>query len=168
MPTDQKAALAPRRKKQGVRRSAGRPSAFRADFVEQARKLCALGATDFELGEFFKVDTSTIYRWKNTNAKFCEAVKVGKEKADDRVERSLFNRAVGYSFESEKVFQFQGQIVRAKTVEHVPPDPGAAFNWLKNRRGDVWRDKQQHELSGSLEFGLGDKLERALARVAEV
>jgi hypothetical protein len=130
----------------------GRPTDFKKEFVEQARKLCELAATDFELADFFGVDTATIYRWKNSHADFCEAVKVGKEKADDRVERSLFQRAVGYTFESEKVFQYQGEIIRAKTVEHVPPEPGAAFNWLKNRRREVWRDRQELEVGAVGDF----------------
>jgi hypothetical protein len=127
----------------------GRPPDYREEFATQAEKLCLLGATDYELADFFEVSTRTIYRWKNTHEEFCQAVKVGKEKSDDRVERALFNRAVGYSFESEKVFQFQGAIIRADTVEHVPPDPGAAMNWLKNRKPDVWRDKIVQEHTGA-------------------
>lgn len=126
----------------------GRPSSYKPEYAEQAAKLCALGATDMELANFFDVDTATIYRWRNLHEEFCEAVTCGKEKADERVARSLFNRAVGYTFESEKVFQYQGEIVRAKTLEHVPPDVGAAFNWLKNRRPDEWRDKQTQEHTG--------------------
>ena len=61
--------------------------------------------------------------------------------ADDRVERSLYHRAVGYSFESEKIFHHQGEVVRVPIIEHVPPDVGAAMSWLKNRRPDKWRDK---------------------------
>jgi len=123
----------------------GRPTAYRPEYAVQAAKLCALGATDFELAKFFEVDTVTIVRWRIVHEDFCTAVKCGKDQADERVARSLFNRAVGYSFESEKVFQFQGQVVRASTVEHVPPDPGAAMNWLKNRRPEEWRDRQQIE-----------------------
>jgi hypothetical protein len=119
----------------------GRPPDYRPEFAAQARKLCMLGATDFELAEFFEVSTRTIHRWKNTQAKFCRAVKAGKACADERVERALFSRAVGYSYESEKVFQYQGGLVRAAIVEHVPPDPGAALNWLKHRRPKAWRDK---------------------------
>lgn len=126
----------------------GRPADYKPEFANQAAKLCALGATDFELADFFGVDTRTIYRWKNTHAKFCQALICGKERADERVERALFNRAVGYSFESEKVFQFQGEVIRAPTTEHVPPDPGAAKLWLTNRRPDDWRDKQSHEHTG--------------------
>lgn len=125
-----------------------RPSKFKDEYAAQARKLCELGATDMELADFFDVDTATIYRWRNQHEAFCEAVTCGKEKADERVARSLYNRAVGYTFDSEKVFQFQGQIVRANTTEHVPPDVGAAFNWLKNRRPDEWRDKQTTEHTG--------------------
>ncbi|CDO34317.1 hypothetical protein [Novosphingobium sp. KN65.2] len=126
-------------------KTSGRPTAYREEFAVQAEKLCALGATDLELADFFQVDVRTIYRWKHTHDEFCQALKVGKDVLDDRVERSLYQRAVGYSFNSEKVFHFQGHITRAETIEHVPPDPGAALSWLKNRRGDKWRDKIEHE-----------------------
>ena len=140
----------------------GRPSEYRDEYAEQAAKLCALGATDFELANFFQVHTATIYRWKNLYPAFCEAVIAGKENADARVERSLYNRAVGYSFESEKVFQFQGDIIRADTVEHVPPDPSAALNWLKNRQPDKWRDKQ--EVDQTVKGELVHRIERIIVR----
>lgn len=127
----------------------GRPTDYRPEYAEQAKKLCALGATDMELADFFEVDTRTIYRWRNTHEAFCQAVRAGKEKADERVERSFYNRAVGYTYESEKIFHYQGGITRAPYLEHVPPDPGAAFNWLKNRKPDEWRDKQSHEHTGA-------------------
>lgn len=122
----------------------GRPTSYRPEFTEQARKLCELGMTDQELARFFEVHVATIYRWQATIPEFCEALKVGKAPADDRVERSLYHRACGYTFASEKVFQFQGQIVRAETVEHVPPDTTAAIFWLKNRRKEDWRDRHEH------------------------
>jgi hypothetical protein len=73
---------------------------------------------------------------------------VGKGQPDDRVERSLYQRAVGYTYSSEKIFHHQGTITRAECVEHVPPDPGAAKLWLTNRRGEEWRDKNSTELTG--------------------
>lgn len=123
------------------KRGKGRPTRYRPEFAHQAESLCRLGATDFELAKHFGVDVVTIHRWRNENEEFCKSVIAGKEYADERVVRSLYQRAVGYTFESEKVFQFQGKIVRAGTVEHVPPDPGAAMNWLANRRGKDWRTK---------------------------
>jgi len=131
---------------------AGRPTNYRDEYADQARRLCELGATDLELAEFFEIDVRTLYRWKHTQPEFCQAVIAGKDAADDRVERSLYNRAVGYSFDSEKIFHFQGAITRAPFVEHVPPDPSSALIWLKNRRGEKWRDKTEvdHGLTAEL------------------
>lgn len=128
----------------------GRPPTYKPEFAEQAAKLCKLGATDYELADFFEVTTRTIYRWKNEHEEFCQAVKVGGEPADERVVRSLYNRAVGYTFESEKVFNASGVIVRASTLEHVPPDPGAAMNWLKNRKRDEWSDNRHVSIEGGI------------------
>ena len=111
-----------------------------------------LGATDAEMADFFDVAISTFYRWKNEFPEFSEALKTAKASADERVERSLYHRAVGYTFDSEKVFQFQGEVVRAKTKEHVPPDTTAAIFWLKNRRSKEWRDVRQHEVGRPGDF----------------
>lgn len=125
-----------------------RPSSYKPEYAEQATKLCRLGATDVDLADFFGVERTTIWRWSNRHEEFCNALKVGKEACDERVEHSLYHKAVGYTFDSVKVFQHQGQIVTAPFKEHVPPDTTAAIFWLKNRRPDLWRDKQQHEHTG--------------------
>ncbi|SCW56840.1 hypothetical protein SAMN02927924_01422 [Sphingobium faniae] len=132
--------------------SVGRPSSFKPEFVEQARKLAQLGATDREAAEFFEVAESTLYLWKHVHPNFSEALKVGKEAADNRVEQSLYRKATGYSFDSEKVFQNAGEIIRAPVVEHIPPSDTAAIFWLKNRRPDAWRDKQDvvHDVTDSM------------------
>jgi hypothetical protein len=132
----------------------GRPTSFKPEFCEQAAKLCELGATDVEMADFFKVATSTFYLWKNEHKDFSEALKSGKAASDERVERSLYHRAIGYTFESEKVFQFQGAIVRTPTREHVPPDTTACIFWLKNRRREEWRDRQDHEHTGNVSVTL--------------
>jgi hypothetical protein len=119
----------------------GRPTKFRRSFVKTARKMCQLGATDRDLAEIFEVATVTIWRWATTHAEFANALKVGKAKADERVVRALYQRAVGYSYDTVKVFQHCGTPVIVPFVEHVPPDPGAAFKWLCNRRPEDWREK---------------------------
>lgn len=124
----------------------GRPSVYREEFAAQTRKLCALGHTDQEVADFLNVSRNTLDRWRGLYPEFCDALKMGKAPADERVERSLFHRAVGYTFEAEEVFQYQGQIVRAKVRKHVPPDTTAAIFWLKNRRKDLWRDVHRHEV----------------------
>jgi hypothetical protein len=128
----------------------GRPPKYKDTFAKQAAKLCTLGATDEDLADFFEVSVRTIIRWKSEHEEFCQALKVAKEEADNRVERSLYQRAVGYSFDAEKVFNNRGEVVRAKTREHCPPDVTAQIFWLKNRRSQDWRDKQEHEHTGQV------------------
>jgi hypothetical protein len=127
----------------------GRPAEYKPAYAEQVKTLCKLGATDIEIAEFFGVNEVTFYRWKAKYPDFCKAVRSAKQEADERVERSLYHRAVGYTFSSEKVFQYCGEIIRAKTKEHFPPDTAACTLWLKNRRPDQWRDKIDASLSVS-------------------
>lgn len=138
-------------------------------FPRQAEKLCQLGATDIEVANFFGISDRTLYRWKIKYPELCQALKTGKEAADERVERSLYHKANGYTFESEKIFQFQGEVVRAKTTEHIPPDTVACIFWLKNRRKDLWRDVQKHEHGGVGDFDRMDdaELQRAIAQMQE-
>lgn len=145
----------------------GRPSSFKTEFVSQARKLCELGATDREIAEFFEVNEATLYRWKLKHQDFCEALKTGKEVSDERVERSLYRRAVGYSYEAVKIMQFRGEEVTVPYVEHVPPDVVACIFWLKNRRRDLWRDKVDHEHAGEVRHTFIKQLEAARSRATE-
>ena len=125
------------------RHPGGRPSKYRRELAPLAHALCWRGATDCDLAQAFGVTTVTIWRWRAKHEEFCNAVKAGKDAFDDRVERSLAQRAMGYTYHVEKVFHFQGRIMRATTVEHLPPDPGAAKFWLCNRRPDKWRDARK-------------------------
>jgi hypothetical protein len=129
----------------------GRPTAFKPKYIEQARKLCELGATDFELADFFEISVRTIYRWQTQFPEFCQVLKAGKEPADDRVKRSLYRKAIGYSFEAVKIFQPKAGDTKpliVSYIEHVPPDTTAAIFWLKNRRPAQWREKLAPETDG--------------------
>lgn len=125
----------------------GRPTDYKPEYCVQAEKLAKLGATDRDLAEFFEVNIRTVQRWAAQHEDFCRSIQSGKAAADDRVERSLYHRAVGYTYESEKIFQNKGEIVRAQCLEHVPPDTAAAFIWLKNRRKDEWRDRSEQTVN---------------------
>lgn len=129
---------------------AGRPTSYKSTFPKQAAKLCALGATDREIADFFEVATSTLYLWKHTHPEFSEALKAGKAEADARVERSLYARAVGYEQDEVKIFMPAGaaEPVYAPYRAKIAPDTTAAIFWLKNRDPENWRDKQSHEHSG--------------------
>ena len=129
-------------------RDRGRPTAYKPEYAAVAKALCKRGATDYELAQEFGVTTVTIWRWQGKHADFCNALKIEKAAYDDRVERSLAQRAIGYTYDSEKVFNSNGEILRADIVEHIPPDPGAAKLWLTNRRREDWADTSRHEHTG--------------------
>jgi hypothetical protein len=133
----------------------GRPSKFKPEMVEQARKLAELGATDREVAEFFGVVESTLNLWKLNHPEFSEALKVGKDSADNRVEQSLFRRALGYSHDAVKIMVVDGKPHREEYVEHFPPDVTACIFWLKNRRKADWRDKQEFEVAGGISVTAG-------------
>lgn len=122
----------------------GRESKFKPEFVDQVQKLCRLGATDAEVADFFAVDRTTVWRWGHAHPEFAEAMTLGKGPADDRVERSLYHRAIGYEHPEDKIFIRDGEPVVVPTVKHYPPDTTAAIFWLKNRRPDLWRDRHEH------------------------
>lgn len=116
-----------------------RPSKYDVKYVKQAEKLCALGATDAELADFFEVSVSTLNLWKVEHKEFSESLKVGKAPADDRVKMSLFHRAVGYSHPEDDIRVVNGEIVITPTIKHYPPDTTAGIFWLKNRLPEEFR-----------------------------
>lgn len=120
-----------------------RPTKYKPEYVTQAAKLCALAATDQELADFFEVTVTTLNRWKISYPEFCASIKDAKEQADDRVERSLFQRATGYEQDEVKIFMPGGKDapVYAPYRAKIAPDTTACIFWLKNRRPDLWRDK---------------------------
>lgn len=139
---------------------AGRPSKYKPEYVEQARNYCALGATDAEIAKFLDVNEATVNRWKTRYPEFCEALKDGKMVADAAVTESLFRRATGYSHEYEKIFVHEGEPVRVATTKHYPPDTTACIFWLKNRRPQLWRDKQEVDLNHGAQDSLAELMKK--------
>jgi hypothetical protein len=106
--------------------------------------LCAKGATIAELAAAFDVAISTIWLWKTSHPEFFESCNLGLEAATARVERSMFERAVGYTHDSVKIFLPAGanKPVYVPYLKHIPPDPRAGEFWLTNRAPDRWKHKQ--------------------------
>ena len=123
----------------------GRPTLYDSSYAKQSEKLCKLGATDADLAEFFEVQIATIHHWKLVHEEFFDSIKVGKKPADERVKRSLYNRAVGYTYETTKIFNGHNGVVVVPYKEHVPPDVTVGQFWLRNRCKDEFRDKHERD-----------------------
>lgn len=138
----------------------GRPTCYKPEYNEQAYKLCLLGATDKCLADFFNVDERTINNWKQENDDFFQSIVNGKQKADMEVASSLFKttqdrivieqvpfktKNVFYNDEGKRVEQEQIEIVDIEKV--IPADFRSQSFWLRNRKSDKWRDKQEHDIT---------------------
>ena len=135
----------------------GRPSKFDPAMCDRARVMAEAGAVDTEIAEALEIGLRTLYTWKAEFPQFRQALKRGKDVADDIVEAALFRRATGYSHDAVKIMQYEGSPIEVPFVEHYPPDTTAAIFWLKNRRSKEWRDKQEVDL------GLQDSVGEFLA-----
>lgn len=135
--------------------SGGRPTKYKPEYPKQAAKLCALGATDAQLAEFFEVSEQTVNAWKDEYPEFLESIKAAKAEYDDAtVEKSLLRRATGYSHEAVKIFNDEGTPLIVPYTEHYPPDPTSMIFWLKNRQPKKWRDKTGLEIPEGASFKL--------------
>ena len=129
-----------------------RPTKYKPEYIEQARKLCVKGFTDIDLAEFFEVNESTINEWKNKHPKFSKSLKDGKVEHDNRsVVRSLLERATGYSHEEDRILanpKDPNKPIIVKTIKHYPPDATSMIFWLKNRQPEDWKERQDIMVSG--------------------
>ena len=119
----------------------GRRTLYKAEMCDLVERLCFLGLKDEELAHSLKITRQTLDNWKRRYPEFFASIKKGREEADGNVARALYFRAIGYEHPEDKVFLFKGNPVVVPTIKHYPPDPLAAFFWLKNRRPDKWMDK---------------------------
>lgn len=119
----------------------GRPSKLKTINLDHLKFLIEKGCTDEEICSFFKIDRKTFWTYQQTNPDFLHTIKEWKKFADDRVERSLYERACGYSHPSEEIFCAFGKVTKVPTIKHYAPSEVACFMWLKNRRPSQWRDK---------------------------
>lgn len=130
---------------------AGRPTKFKSEYVEIAKELCARGAIDLDLARVFNVEEKTINNWKEEFPAFLHAIKEGKAIPDQEVENALLKRAKGFSRTVQRLSK-DGDAIDCE--EEIVPDPMSCIFWLKNRRTDRWRDKQELEHSGNLSISV--------------
>jgi len=137
----------------------GRPTKYKPEYCLAVLYMARCGMTEAQIADKLDIAISTLTLWKTEHLEFSVSLKEGKESPDDLVELSLFTRATGYTFDSEKIVTLSdgkdagSHYERVPIREHCPPDVTAQIFWLKNRRPDRWRDKQDIDLhTGPLEI----------------
>lgn len=97
------------------------------------------GLTDEQIAKNIGIRRETLYDWKKKYPNISNALKKGKEVVDRQVESALLKRALGFHFEEEVVTN-EGNAVAVTRYEK--PDVTAAIFWLKNRKPEMWRNKE--------------------------
>lgn len=136
-----------------------------------AWSLALKGATDQEVAEAFGVSKRTIIRWKSDHPEFAEAYQRGKDIADAKVKKALYERAIGYEVqEKESTVDVdpktgESKPVRVKTTtKKYPPDTMAAMYWLNNRTKGEFAQRQEVTLGGEVRTSPMENLSEAELR----
>jgi predicted DNA-binding protein YlxM (UPF0122 family) len=133
------------------------------------------GLTDEQIATNMGIRRQTLYDWIKKHPVISDTLKKGKEIVDRQVENALLQKALGFketvtkAIKVKEVLYDNGKRISEKEhIEYadeevfVPPDTTAQIFWLKNRKPDVWRDKKDVELTGSV--GIADTLKKARER----
>lgn len=140
-----------------TKKKMGRPPVFNEIVQERICELARVGATDVEIAQSIGVSDRTIRYWKKLHENFLPALKESKDIADQLVEATLFQRAIGYQRPAVKHFldkkkvtdedtgetTYQTVVIEHQYIEHHAPSEVAAIFWLKNRQPERWRDKPE-------------------------
>jgi transcriptional regulator with XRE-family HTH domain len=128
-------------------RGRGQPSKFDDVDKEYWAFLIERGFTNREIAMRLGVEERTVYNWKKQHVEFFQSLKDWREFADSEVEASLYQRARGYKVKETKLFQDKDGIIEHEVIKSYPPDPTSCIFWLKNRKPDQWREKQENEIT---------------------
>ena len=102
------------------------------------------GLTNEQIAHNIGINPDTLYTWIKKYPDIAESLKRGKEVVDRQVENALFKSAIGYMYEEETVTN-AGDVVT--TRKYAKPNTTAQIFWLKNRKPDTWRDRQEQDVN---------------------
>ncbi|MGE4267163.1 MAG: helix-turn-helix domain-containing protein [Deferribacterales bacterium] len=128
---------------QKEKKKVGKPTKIGNLFLPALKMMWKKGFTDVEIAQAFDITEQTLYNYKKQYPEIFEKEKDWKAEADAAVERSLFERAKGFSAKETKVFVYKGDIITEDVTTNYPPDTTACIFWLKNRKKDEWRDRAE-------------------------
>lgn len=125
----------------------GPKSGFNEKVKEAFVRLTKEGKTLVEVADVLGVTSRTLTNWMGKHQDLFLAVRESRQMADELVEASLYQRALGYSHPETKFFCHEGCIISEDTVKHYPPDTQAAQFWLRNRQPERWKEKTEGDVN---------------------
>ncbi len=122
------------------------------------------GFTDEQIAGNAGINPATLYVWKQKYPEISEALKRGKEIVDRQVENALLKRALGYRYDEVTL---ENGVETKRVTKEVAPDVTAQIFWLKNRKPEAWRDKQNLEVSGAVNNPFAELTTEELKKLAK-
>jgi hypothetical protein len=114
------------------------------------------------------ITPSTFYLWKATHIEFSECLERSKEEIDAALEATAVQRALGYSYETQKAFQ-TGVVVTI--TETLPPSEKMLGYLLERRIPDKYANRKvvdhNHTINEGLRACMEEMVERSRLRRAE-
>jgi hypothetical protein len=122
------------------------------------------GLIEKQIAKNMGVAESTLRNWKNIFPEIAEALRKGKEVVDREVENALYKSALGFMQKIRKPVKVKivdydpktGRKIREtetwQAIEeeiYIAPQVTAQIFWLKNRKPDQWREKNDLTLTPS-------------------
>jgi len=107
---------------------------FLPGHLDQVRAIAMRGLDKDQISELFDINRRQLGEWEKQYPLFKEALEDGYTDADAAVLSALYQSAVGYTHDEEKLFFWDGDVTRAPTVKHYKPDVTAIKLWLTNRQ----------------------------------
>lgn len=99
------------------------------------------GLTNEQIANNIGINVKTLYDWKNKNSNICNVLKRAREVVDYEVENALYKRATGYRYDE---ITYENGVEIKRITKEVAPDTLAQIFWLKNRKKEQWREKQEY------------------------
>lgn len=130
------------------------------------------GLTLADIAKNMGISRDTLNEWSKKYPDISDTLKKSKEVADIIIENALYEKARGSRTLVKKPIklkkiQYNDSGKKIKEEEYIgygmeevvtPPDTTAAIFWLKNRKPDVWKDKQTLDADDHLIEKLEDLL----------
>jgi len=136
---------------------AGQPTKYRQEMCLKAYELASQGFYDAIIAKELGINADTLYAFKKDHKEFSESIRLGKEVADNKVELTLYEMALGHSHVVKKPMVVgdglgESHVEIVEYTEKLPPNMHAIVFHLKNRKPKEWRDKQEITQETTLEI----------------
>src|SRR6476660_9410036 len=128
--------------------SPGRPSEYNGEETcKLARNMARAGLSHTMMARIFGIAPSTFSLWKAQHPAFLKALEQGTEQVDKALETTAIQRALGYSYETERAFLIG---VEMTATETLPPEPNLLKFMLERRQPEKYREikEVQHTHNG--------------------